>query len=115
MPVERLVITRYGHSTPTRHVEVLEAAHPVADAAGLSATNRIIEMARQATADDLAIALISGGASSLLASPLGGISFETRQDIIRQLLCSGAPIASVNLLTIPQRMALGRQLSRYLF
>lgn len=95
-PCEGLVITRYGHSVPTRHVRIVEAAHPVPDDAGLTATREIVEMARGAGPDDLVVVLISGGASSLLTMPVDGISLADKQDITRQLLRSGAPIAAMN-------------------
>ena len=95
-PCEGLVITRYGHSVPTRHVRIVEAAHPVPDDAGLTATREIVEMARGAGPDDLVVVLISGGASSLLTMPVEGISLADKQDITRQLLRSGAPIGAMN-------------------
>lgn len=96
MPCEGLVITRYGHSVPTKHVRIVEAAHPVPDDAGLSATREIVEMARGAGPDDLVVVLVSGGASSLLTMPVDGISLADKQDITRQLLRSGAPISAMN-------------------
>lgn len=95
-PVEGLVITRYGHSVPTRHVTIVEAAHPVPDEAGLKATRDIVELANSAGPDDLVVVLISGGASSLLTMPAHGISLADKQDITRQLLRSGAPIGAMN-------------------
>jgi len=95
-PCEGLVITRYGHAAETLAIEVVEAAHPVPDAAGLEATRRIIELAQSAGADDLVVALISGGASSLLTMPIEGISLKDKQQITRDLLRSGAPIGEMN-------------------
>ena len=95
-PCEGLVITRYGHEVPTTYVRIVEAAHPVPDDAGLSATREIVELARGAGPDDLVVVLVSGGASSLLTMPAEGISLADKQDITRQLLRSGAPISAMN-------------------
>ena len=96
-PLEGLVITRYGHSWPTRSIEVVEAGHPIPDKAGMMATNRIMSLARSAKKDDLVISLISGGASSLLVAPAEGITLQDKQDINRRLLEVGAPIEEINL------------------
>lgn len=76
-PLEGLVITRYGYAVPCEHVEIVEAAHPVPDEAGLHATARIRELVSGLTADDLVIALISGGGSSLMVAPGEGITLAT--------------------------------------
>ena len=100
-PLSGLVVTRYGH-VPPRHtglperIEVVEAAHPVPDAAGLKAAERILELTRGLTAEDLALCLISGGGSALLTLPAKGLSLEDKQSINRQLLDSGANIAEMN-------------------
>nr|WP_246504880.1 glycerate kinase [Microvirga antarctica] len=93
---EGLVVTRYGHGAPTRFVAVIEAAHPVPDQAGVDAARRILTLAQSATADDLVICLISGGASALLALPADGITLEDKRAINRALLRSGAPIGEMN-------------------
>lgn len=95
-PCEGLVVTRYGHRTPTRFIEVVEAAHPVPDEAGLRAADRILALARSAAPDDLVVCMMSGGASALLTRPAEGIRFETKQAINRALLKSGAPIKAMN-------------------
>jgi glycerate-2-kinase/crotonobetainyl-CoA:carnitine CoA-transferase CaiB-like acyl-CoA transferase len=95
-PCEGLVVTRYGHGAPTRHIEVVEAAHPVPDAAGERAARRILELARSAGPDDLVICLMSGGASALLTLPAAGIALETKRELNRALLRSGAPIGEMN-------------------
>ena len=98
-----LVVTRYGH-TPARpagllqRIEVAEAAHPVPDAAGLQAAERILALTQGLSADDLVLCLISGGGSSLLSLPADGIDLQVKQDINRQLLASGATIAEMNCL-----------------
>lgn len=94
---EGLVVTRYGHGAPTRSVEIVEAAHPVPDEAGLNAARRILALAREAGPDDLVVCLISGGASALLSLPADGITLADKQAINRALLKSGAPIGEMNL------------------
>jgi glycerate 2-kinase len=91
-----LVVTRYGHGVPTRRIEVVEAAHPVPDAAGREAAARILTLVRGLSADDLLICLISGGGSALLAAPLPGISLEDKRTVNRALLRCGAPIDEIN-------------------
>jgi glycerate 2-kinase len=95
-PCSGLVVTRYGHHAPTRHVEVVEAAHPIPDKAGLVAAQRIMSLVSETTADDLVVVLISGGASSLMVSPVDGVTLAQKQDITQQLLRSGAPISAIN-------------------
>ena len=89
-------MTRYGHGATTQQVEVVEAAHPVPDQAGIDAARRILALARSAGADDLVVCLISGGASALLTLPAEGITLEDKQAINRALLRSGAPIGEMN-------------------
>lgn len=96
LPCEGLVVTRYGHGAPTRHVEVALAAHPVPDAAGRAAAERIYALAKGAGADDLVVFLISGGASALLTLPAAGVTLAEKQAITRALLASGAPIGAMN-------------------
>jgi hydroxypyruvate reductase len=94
--LEGLVVTRYGHGVPCERIEVVEAAHPVPDAAGRAAAGRILELARGLTADDLLLCLISGGGSSLLALPAAGVSLEDKQAVTTALLRSGAAIDEIN-------------------
>ena len=94
---EGLVVTRYGHAVPTRSVEIVEAAHPVPDEAGLQAAKRILALARDADPDDLVVCLMSGGASALLSLPADGVTLADKQDLNRALLKSGAPIGEMNL------------------
>lgn len=91
-----LVVTRYGHACPTRSIEVIEAAHPLPDAAGRAAAARILGLVRGLSADDLVVCLISGGGSALLSLPAPGIDFEAKREINRALLRSGAEIAEIN-------------------
>jgi len=91
-----LVVTRYGHAVPTRRIEVVEAAHPVPDAAGERAAARILALVEGLGPDDLVLALVSGGASALLALPAPGITLAEKQAVNRALLKSGASIAEMN-------------------
>jgi len=95
-PIEGLVVTRYGHSVPCRHIEVIEAAHPVPDAAGREAAQRILEKVGGLGPDDLVLCLLSGGGSALLSLPALGVTLEDKQAINRALLRSGAPIDEMN-------------------
>jgi glycerate 2-kinase len=95
-PISGLVVTRYDHSVPCDHIEVVEAAHPVPDAAGREAASRIVNLLEDLGADDLALCLISGGGSALLSLPGPGISLEEKQALNSQLLKSGAPISEMN-------------------
>ena len=95
-PLAGLVVTRYGHGVPCARIEVVEAAHPVPDAAGRKAALRILETVKGLTADDLVLCLISGGGSALLAAPAGGLTLEDKQAINKALLKSGANITEMN-------------------
>lgn len=94
--IEGLVVTRYGYAVPCRHIEIIEAAHPVPDEAGSRAAQRMFDFVHGLTADDLVICLISGGGSSLLPMPGPGITLQDKQDINRALLKSGATISEMN-------------------
>ena len=91
-----LVITRYGYAVPCERIEIVEAAHPVPDAAGLAAAERIRALVSGLGADDLVLCLISGGGSALLALPLDGVTLADKQAVNRTLLASGATIAEMN-------------------
>jgi glycerate 2-kinase len=95
-PLEGTVVTRYGHAAPCTRIEVLEAAHPVPDAAGLAASRRILERLEGLTADDLVVALISGGGSALLALPGGDLTLDDLKAVNAALLASGADIGAMN-------------------
>ncbi len=95
-PLEGLVVTRYGHRAPTREIEIVEAAHPVPDMAGREAAERILNMVKGLTPDDLVLCLISGGGSSLLALPGEGLTLHDKQAINRALLKCGANITEMN-------------------
>ena len=91
-----LVVTRYGFSVPCERIEIIEASHPVPDAAGRAAAGRIVELAKSLGPDDLCIAVISGGASAVLTYPADGITLEDKQELNRLLLRSGANIIEMN-------------------
>ena len=91
-----LVVTRYGYGVSCRHIEIVEAAHPVPDAASLAAARRILGMVKGLGADDLVLCLISGGGSSLLTLPIEGLTLEDKQAVNRALLRSGASISEMN-------------------
>lgn len=95
-PLAGMVVTRYGYAVPTSQIEVVEAAHPVPDAAGLAAAERMLDRVAGLTTDDLVICLISGGGSSLLPLPAAGISLAEKQAINKALLASGATISEMN-------------------
>ena len=95
-PLDGLVVTRYGHGAPTRRIEVVEATHPVPDAAGETAARRMLQAVRGLGADDLVLCLISGGGSALLAAPAPGLSLDDKRAINKALLASGADIAEMN-------------------
>ena len=97
-PLQGLVVTRYGYAVPCQRIEIVEAAHPVPDEAGLRAAQRIHQLVQGLTADDLVIALISGGGSSLLVAPAPGLSLADKQAINTALLRSGATISEMNCL-----------------
>ena len=100
-PLEGLVVTRYHHIPPrpeglVQRIELVEAAHPVPDAAGLAAAQRILAMVQGLTKDDLVLCLISGGGSALLTLPAEGLTLEDKQRINKALLSSGATISEMN-------------------
>lgn len=94
--IEGLVVTRYGYGAKCERIEIIEAAHPVPDAAGLEASRRLLEKVQGLTADDLVVALISGGGSALLPSPAAGLTLADEIAVNEALLASGAPIAAMN-------------------
>ncbi|OQM74891.1 glycerate kinase type-2 family protein [Manganibacter manganicus] len=95
-PLDGLVVTRYGYSAPTQRIEVIEAAHPVPDEAGLEAARRLLEKVCGLTEDDLVVALVCGGGSALLPSPAGGLTLSDEIAVNEALLASGAPISAMN-------------------
>jgi hydroxypyruvate reductase len=94
--LEGLVVTRYGHKVECDRIEVVEAAHPIPDAAGEAGARRIMELVSSAEQEDLVLCLISGGASALLSLPSDGLTLCDKQNVNRDLLRSGANIAEMN-------------------
>ncbi|EYD72557.1 glycerate kinase type-2 family protein [Limimaricola hongkongensis] len=95
-PCEGLVLTRYGYARPCAGIEIVEAAHPVPDQAGLEATARLLDLVEGLGPADTVLALISGGGSALLCAPPEGVTLEDKQAVNRALLASGAPISAMN-------------------
>lgn len=95
--IEGLVVTRYAHGMPTEHIQVIEAGHPVPDSAGEAAAAEILRRVTELTPDDLLIALVSGGGSSLLSLPVDGVSMLDLKAVTNSLLRSGAPITEMNI------------------
>ncbi len=95
-PIEGLVVTRYGYGEKCKHVEIVEAAHPVPDEKGQAAARRILDKVKGLSADDLVLCLISGGGSALLSLPAPGLTLADKQDVNRALLKSGANIVEMN-------------------
>ena len=94
--IEGIALTRYGHARPTAHVKVLEASHPVPDAAGVAASEQLLALAATLGPDDLALVLLSGGGSALATLPISGVTLADKQALTRALLLSGAPIGDIN-------------------
>jgi glycerate 2-kinase len=95
-PLSGLVVTRYGYAVPCEHIEIVEAAHPVPDAAGMQAARRMLALVGNLHADDLVLCLISGGGSALLPLPAEGLTLDMKQSVSRSLLASGATISEMN-------------------
>ncbi len=94
--IEGVIVTRYGYAVPCERIEILEAAHPVPDEAGLAAAGRILETVSGLTENDLVICLISGGGSALLTLPAEGMTLADKQAVNQALLASGATINEMN-------------------
>jgi glycerate 2-kinase len=95
-PLSGLVVTRYGYGVPCSRIEIVEAAHPVPDAAGMRAAERMLALVQDLSPDDLVLCLISGGGSALLPLPAPGLTLELKQALGRALLASGATIGEFN-------------------
>jgi len=95
-PLSGLVVTRYGYAVPCERIEIVEAAHPVPDAAGMHAAQRMLERVGGLTENDLVLCLFSGGGSALLPLPASGLNLDLKQNISRALLASGATIREMN-------------------
>ncbi len=114
-PCDGLVITRYGYGRPCRGIEIVEAAHPVPDQAGVDATTRMLKLLQGLTEDDTVLALISGGASALLCAPAKGMTLAEKQQVNAALLASGAPIVAMNTVRKHLSRVKGGQLSAAAF
>lgn len=110
--IEGVVLTRYGHSSPTTHIEIVEAGHPVPDQAGMNGAKAVLALAKQLQAQDVLIALVSGGGSSLLTLPQEGISIDDMRTTTETLLRSGAPIEEMNIVRKHLSAILGGNLAR---
>jgi len=107
-----LVVTKTDHGGPTDRVQLVEASHPVPDRAGVDAGRRVLELAQTADADDLLIALLSGGGSALLVAPADGLTLDDMQGMTDALLASGATINEINCLRKHCSAVKGGQLAR---
>lgn len=95
-PLSGVVVTRYGFGAPCERIEIIEASHPVPDAAGLAASRRLFDAVSGLGEDDLVVALVSGGGSALLPSPPEGMTLDDEIAVNKALLASGAPISAMN-------------------
>src|SRR5689334_19838355 len=95
-PLTGIAITRYGHGVPTKRIRVVEAGHPVPDKAGKSAAREILTQVKELGPDDLLLALLSGGGSSLLSMPAADVPMADLKKVTQQLLKSGAAIQEMN-------------------
>ncbi|WP_024972759.1 glycerate kinase type-2 family protein [Ralstonia pickettii] len=95
-PLSGLVVVRYGYGAPCERIEIVEAAHPVPDEAGLRAAQRMLDVVHSLRPEDVVLCLISGGGSALLPLPLDGLTLEDKQAVNRALLASGATISEMN-------------------
>jgi len=110
--IEGVVLTRYGHNSPTSQIKIVEAGHPVPDQAGMDGAKEVFTLAKQLQAGDILIALVSGGGSSLLTLPVEGISIEDMRKTTEALLSSGAPIEDMNVVRKHLSAILGGNLAR---
>ena len=95
-PLSGLVVTRYGYGVACDRIEVIEAAHPVPDAAGMRAAQRMLDLVRDLSENDLVLCLVSGGGSALAPLPAPGLTLDAKQAVNRALLASGATIGEMN-------------------
>jgi hydroxypyruvate reductase len=110
--LEGVVLTRYGHASPTSHIQIIEAGHPVPDQAGMNGAKTIYALTQQLEPGDVMIALVSGGGSSLLTLPQEGISIDDMRKTTEALLRSGAPIEEMNIVRKHLSAILGGNLAR---
>ncbi|QWD50694.1 glycerate kinase [Polynucleobacter paneuropaeus] len=110
--LEGIVLTRYGHGSPTEYIEIIEAGHPVPDQAGMDGAKAILHSVNQLNLEDVLIVLVSGGGSSLLTLPQAGISMEDMRTTTQALLRCGAPIEEMNIVRKHLSAILGGNLAR---
>lgn len=110
--LEGAVLTRYGHNSPTSHIKIVEAGHPVPDQAGMDGAKEVLALTKQLQQGDVLIALVSGGGSSLLTLPQEGISIDDMRKTTEALLRSGAPIEEMNVVRKHLSAILGGNLAR---
>jgi glycerate 2-kinase len=110
--LEGVVLTRYGHNSPTTHIKIIEAGHPVPDQAGMDGAKEVFALTNQLKQGDVLIALVSGGGSSLLTLPQEGISIDDMRKTTEALLRSGAPIEEMNVVRKHLSAILGGNLAR---
>ncbi len=110
--LEGVVLTRYGHKSPTEHIKIVEAGHPVPDQAGMNGAKEVLALVDRLAQGDVLIALVSGGGSSLLTLPQGDISIEDMRKTTEALLRSGAPIEEMNVVRKHLSAILGGNLAR---
>ena len=118
LPASRLsgvAVARHGYGRPTRVVEMIEAGHPIPDAAGLAAAEKALRLAESAGADDLVLVLMSGGASANWIAPADGVSFADKQAVTRALLRSGAVIGEINTVRKHLSRIKGGRLARHAY
>ena len=95
-PLTGIVVTRYGHSVPMKHIEIVEAGHPLPDSAGAEAARRALELVSGLSADDFVLVLLSGGGSALWSAPLAPLTLAEKQALTRALVLSSASIQEIN-------------------
>ena len=110
--LEGVVLTRYGHASPASHIKIIEAGHPVPDQAGMDGAKEIYALTKTLEPNDVLIALVSGGGSSLLTLPQAGISIDDMRKTTEALLRSGAPIEEMNVVRKHLSAILGGNLAR---
>ena len=110
--IKGVVLTRYGHNSPTAHIKIVEAGHPVPDQAGMDGAKEVLALTKQLEEGDVLIALVSGGGSSLLTLPQEGISIDDMRRTTEALLRSGAPIEEMNVVRKHLSAILGGNLAR---
>ncbi len=110
-----IAVARHGYGRPLQIVTMIEAGHPVPDGAGLDAALRALEFADGATASDLVLVLMSGGASANWIAPVAGVTFADKQAVTRALLRSGATIGEINTVRKHLSRIKGGRLARYAY